>query len=359
MRSSTAPRSRSMPRSTLSAVRTPGNERPSSTSVIATAGCMPTTTVTASSTRAIPAMLASMRPMNESTTSSELMSISTPRAPVREIRSVRSSWRVSASWSCMSTWIVTRRNAPILRIGIRSSTSGLRLAARHGRATDGQIEPLERRREGVGQRRLGGDVAQLDAQMHDGLGDLRANAADDAVGAHEARRGHRLEQVLRGEGVDGRDAGDVEDRHLGPGLDDALEERLHDDLGPGAVERADHGQRENALPQLHHGGGELQHILLLAEDDLFPALLIDLGREQPQAVEQLVGPADLLEELARVLAQVVTDAAEQRRLEREHERGRLRRTEALDTSAARDAGQHVPHGRPVLAPGHLLEPAVL
>ena len=37
-----------MPFSTSSAVRMPGSERPSSTSVIATAGCMPTTTVSAS-----------------------------------------------------------------------------------------------------------------------------------------------------------------------------------------------------------------------------------------------------------------------------------------------------------------------
>ena len=70
-----------MPRSTSSAVRTPGSDSPSSTSVIATAGRMPTTTVSASSTRDIAAMLASMRPMNESTISSAEMSISTPRAP--------------------------------------------------------------------------------------------------------------------------------------------------------------------------------------------------------------------------------------------------------------------------------------
>ena len=63
-------------------MRTPGSDSPSSTSVIATAGCMPTTTVCASSTRAIAAMLPSIRPMNESTISSDEMSISTPRAPV-------------------------------------------------------------------------------------------------------------------------------------------------------------------------------------------------------------------------------------------------------------------------------------
>ena len=48
----------SMPFSTLSAVRTPGSDSPSSTSVMATAGRMPTTTVRASSTRAMAAMFA-------------------------------------------------------------------------------------------------------------------------------------------------------------------------------------------------------------------------------------------------------------------------------------------------------------
>ena len=49
---------------------------------MATAGRMPTTTVWASSTRDIPAMLPIIRPMNESTMSSAEMSIKTPRAPV-------------------------------------------------------------------------------------------------------------------------------------------------------------------------------------------------------------------------------------------------------------------------------------
>ncbi len=54
--------------------------------MIATAGRMPTTTVSASSTRDIAAMLPSMRPMNESTISSAEMSISTPRARSLTIR---------------------------------------------------------------------------------------------------------------------------------------------------------------------------------------------------------------------------------------------------------------------------------
>ncbi|MNP74162.1 hypothetical protein D3C76_1709940 [compost metagenome] len=65
-------------------------------------------------------MLAIIRPMNESTMSSAEISINTPRAEVWSIRAVRSSCRRRASWSCMSTWMVTSRNSPICKIGIRS-----------------------------------------------------------------------------------------------------------------------------------------------------------------------------------------------------------------------------------------------
>jgi len=73
----------------------------------------------------------------------------------------------------------------------------------------------------IGQRRLGGNPLQVDAQVHDGLGDLRADAADDAVGAHQADRRDSLEQVLRDQSVDGGHTGDVNDRELGTRLDDA------------------------------------------------------------------------------------------------------------------------------------------
>src|SRR5262245_29872374 len=55
-------RSRARPRSTSSAVRMPLSARPSSTSVIATAGRMPTTTVSASNTRDTVAIVAIIRP---------------------------------------------------------------------------------------------------------------------------------------------------------------------------------------------------------------------------------------------------------------------------------------------------------
>ena len=75
-----------MPFSTLRAVRTPVSDRPNSTRVMATAGCIPTTTVSASSMRAIAAMVLSIRPIKESTISSPEISISTPRAGLDDVR---------------------------------------------------------------------------------------------------------------------------------------------------------------------------------------------------------------------------------------------------------------------------------
>jgi hypothetical protein len=93
---------------------------------------------------------------------------------------------------------------------------------------------------------------KLDPEMDDRLRDLRPDAADDAVRAHEPGGGHRLQQVLGHEGVHRRDARDVDDGDRRPGLHDALEQVLHHDLGPGAVERPDQRQREDAVPELHH-----------------------------------------------------------------------------------------------------------
>ena len=51
------------------------------------------------------------------------------RAGRRRCASVRSSCSVIASRSCMSTWIVTSRNSPIFRIGMRSMASDARRVA--------------------------------------------------------------------------------------------------------------------------------------------------------------------------------------------------------------------------------------
>ena len=71
----------------------------------------------------------------------------------------------------------------------------------------------------------------------------------------------------------------------GAGLDDPLQQALHHDLRALAVERADERQRQNALPQLHDRRGQLEHLLLLAHDDVFAALLIELRGEQAEPVE--------------------------------------------------------------------------
>ena len=67
-----------MPLLTFNAVRTPGRDMPNSTNVIATAGRMPTSTVSASNMRAIAGDIAIIRPMKESTTSRDDISIKTP-----------------------------------------------------------------------------------------------------------------------------------------------------------------------------------------------------------------------------------------------------------------------------------------
>src|SRR4051812_41361656 len=95
--------------------------------------------------------------------------------------------------SCMSTWMVTRRDLPMRRIGMRSTLVALLpvllrlflllrpLLLLHAR--DGPAGALQGEGEGIRQCRLGGDGAEVHAEVHDGLRDLRPDAADDAVGA--------------------------------------------------------------------------------------------------------------------------------------------------------------------------------
>ena len=85
--------------------------------------------------------------------------------------------------------------------------------------------------------------------MDDGLRNLRADAADDAVGAHQPGGGDRFQQMLRDQRVDGGHARDVENGDLRAGVDDSLEQVFHDHLRAGAVERADQRQRQDAFPQ--------------------------------------------------------------------------------------------------------------
>ena len=91
----------------------------------------------------------------------------------------------------MSTWIVTSRivahpqdrnafhRARLRRGVLLGRLVGSRRAAACAFAT-AQPDALQRERERVGERGLGDHVAELDAEVHDRLRDLRADAADDA-----------------------------------------------------------------------------------------------------------------------------------------------------------------------------------
>ena len=119
-----------------------------------------------------------------------------------------------------------------------------RCGFRHGGA-----DAAHREHERVGQRGLGGDSAEVHAQVDDRLGDLGSDAADDALGAHEPGGPDRLEQVLGHEGVDGGHARNVDDGDRRSGVHDPLQQALHHDLGALAVEGPDEGHREDPFPQ--------------------------------------------------------------------------------------------------------------
>src|SRR6478609_2254723 len=108
----------------------------------------------------------------------------------------------------MSTWMVTSRNSPIRSIGMRS-TMQLLLERTAG--------TLERKRQRIGEIRLGRNSLQVHAEMHDRLRDLRAHTRDDAFRAHETQRRHRLQQMLSDQRVDRRHTRDIENGNLRAG----------------------------------------------------------------------------------------------------------------------------------------------
>src|SRR5690606_760615 len=323
-----------MPRSTLSAVFTPVSDKPSSTSVIATAGRMPTTTVSASRMRETAAMLSSMRPMKLSTISREEMSISTPFARVCTIFCVRSSSSAIASRSCMSTCIVMSNASPIFRIGIRSMSRDS-ARRRGGDVDDRTTHALQRDRKGIGKARFRYDV-EIDAQVHHRLRDLRADPAHDAIRSHQTRGGDGLEQVLRHEGIDGGHSSDVDDRDFGAVVDDALQQALHDDLRTRTVERSDERQGEHAVPELDHRRRQLRDLALLTHDDLFSTALIALHRMHAKLVDEMREIPDALRPFRYI---AFRDNAEQRSLQREEEERRFRGGESLHGTCARNFTQ--------------------
>jgi hypothetical protein len=63
----------------------------------------------------------------------------------------------------------------------------------HSPCTHGEAKAAQGEAKGVGESSLGDHVAEIDAEVNDGGGDLGANAADDAIGAHETGGGDGLQ----------------------------------------------------------------------------------------------------------------------------------------------------------------------
>ena len=59
-------------------------------------------------------------------------------------------------------------------------------------SADRHTEALQSEQKGIRHRGFRGDVLKIDAQMHDGLRDLRTDAANNAIRSHQPRRGDGL-----------------------------------------------------------------------------------------------------------------------------------------------------------------------
>ena len=116
--------------------------------------------------------------------------------------------------------------------------------------------------------------------------------------------------------------------------DNALQQAFHDDLGTRAVERANQGQRQDAVPKFDHRRREFQQFLLLAGDHILADPRIAFDGVQAQPIDQTAGDPCLLGEQAGIRGDLLAQQLKQRLLEREHHDGGFARTVALDGPVA-------------------------
>jgi hypothetical protein len=121
--------------------------------------------------------------------------------------------------------------------------------------------------------------------MYHCLGDLRADAADDAVGAHEPSGGDSFEEVLGDECVDGWNAGNVDYGDVSFVPDDTVQQVFHHDLGASGIQRADQRQRQDPLPQFDHRCRKLRDLGLLPYDHFLPRALERFYHEQTKGID--------------------------------------------------------------------------
>ena len=86
--------------------------------------------------------------------------------------------------------------------------------------------------------------------------------------------------------IDRWHAGDVDDGDLGLDVHDRLQQVLHHHLRSLAVQRSDQRQCKNAVPQFDDRRRQFSDLALLANDDLFAALLEHIESEKAEFVEK-------------------------------------------------------------------------
>src|SRR4029453_8436614 len=174
------------PSSRSSAVWTLSRDMPSRTIAKATVGWMPTMTFSAPRSRAAWARWSRVREPKESMTSRAATSMMTPRARWVPICSTRSCWNWTISWSFSASWIEAIRYSPCRRIETSISTiqSVLMVVDRVGL---GHLEPEQAFRlfDAALQVPDGVHLAKVDADGHQGLGDLWGQAGEDHAGPHQ------------------------------------------------------------------------------------------------------------------------------------------------------------------------------
>lgn len=109
----------------------------------------------------------------------------------------------------------------------------------------------------------GDDAPEVDAEGDDGLRDLRRDAGNDHMRAHEARRLHRLHHVVRDLRIHRLHAGDVDDHRLRPVAADRAQQLLGELARALGIENADDRHDEQPLPQRQHRRRQLLVDLLL------------------------------------------------------------------------------------------------
>src|SRR4029078_7078544 len=90
-----------------------------------------------------------------------------------------------------------------------SEWESARHSSRRTAPSDDKTTAFQCQRQRVGKSCLGTDVGEIDSKVDNGLSDLRAHTADDAVRAHPTYRRDGTHEVLRDQRVDCGNPSDV------------------------------------------------------------------------------------------------------------------------------------------------------